>query len=323
MTAIIVSDSIQLAAQPVATSSDIYSLGLAVDDLRERFASTDHIFTDADGTVVMEGATTFMPGYNEYFQQLHQRGIGVTVVTGKPAEEALGLMSSLPADSHVQFLCEKGAYTLSRDGSGGTTRQFILSSEASEREVAALRAEFFAQADTLAQQASNGEQRVWFGLGGSGAHRSVLSIDLFATQPPANYLELIGAERDALKLTDETLLQAAEQVIEQFVQARHPGWNVVHMGNANTEICPSAIEKDAAILQTPEFAAARTVQVWGDSMNDRAMFGLRSAHPGKVLAGLVLHREKGKALIPEVDMLAYGMANAAPYLQLLLETHPR
>lgn len=312
-----------VTTQPIKPSDDIISLHLSASNLRERFAMTDYVFSDADGVLVPEGATIMPAPHAEFITQLAACGVGVTMVTGKPLAEVSRIASTLPAGSPLRFLCEKGAYSVKLAENGKLEKTFVLGSAEHESAVADLREAFFsAQASKIIEdtRSESGEQRVWFGLSGSGDHRSILSIDIYGSEPPSNYTELVGAKRDALKLHDEELLTEVETMIEEWVKVIHPDWRVIHLGNANTDIAPGPIEKDLAILKTLEYQQARTVQVWGDTTNDLAMFRLREQHD-KVIAGLVLHREKGKALLSDVDFASYGMANTDPFFRLLLATH--
>lgn len=312
-----------VTARPITPRDDIISLHRSPAELLNRFAMTDYVFSDADGVLVPEGATVMPSSHVEFITELADRGVGVTMVTGKPLAEVARLADQLPAGTPLKFLCEKGAYSVIRQGSGEYEKSFVLGSAADEAAVAELRERFFVtRAPEIIDKlrSPDGEQRVWFGLSGSGDHKSILSIDIYGFEPPHDYTKLVGPERDAFKLKDDTLLKQAETMIEQWVLATHPEWRVVHLGNANTDIAPGPIEKDLAILKTPEYKQARTVQVWGDTNNDLAMFRLRSEHE-KIIAGLVLHREKGKSLLEDVDFTSYGMANTDPFFRLLLATH--
>jgi hydroxymethylpyrimidine pyrophosphatase-like HAD family hydrolase len=309
---------------PGASTDTIASLTHTPEQLTELFHETDCVFADADGTLLDEGAVSVSPDYLAYIRDLAERGVTVVVVTGKPLAEVSKIYDHMPTDIPLQFLCEKGAYSVARRPGGGYDKTFVLSSEAEETAVAELRQQFFDQKVaeiTESTRAGDGSQQVWFGLSGSGGHKSIFSLDIYGSEPPANYLEMLGTERAQFKLEDNELLARVEHELEDFVAGHHPDWRVVHMGNGNTEIAPGGVEKDMAIIRTAEFQDARIVQVWGDTVNDLAMFRLRQQHPDKVVAGLVIHREKAKNLLTEVDMVTFGMANTAPYFQLLLATH--
>lgn len=298
----------------IEPSSDILLPRSTEQNFRAELSLVDHVFSDADGTIVVDGTTSFSTEKIELFRQLQSRGIGITVVTGKPLTEVAGLQASLPADVSLNFLCEKGAYLASFD-KNGAHKKYVLSSAALETEVAALKRLVFTE---LAPKLEH-KYGVYCGLSGSGAHTSVLGIDLFSERPPENYLELIGEARDRIKLQDQAAINQCEQAIADFVRERHPDWRVVHMGNANTEIAPGPIEKNEAIKRTHEFQKARRVLVLGDSNNDRAMFALNSEAQSKTLAHLVVSRPASGGLIDLVDSATLGMAHADPILAALID----
>lgn len=161
-----------------------------------------------------------------------------------------------------------------------------------------------------------GRKRVVYGWSGSGRQKSVIGIDIYHGEPPADYLSVVGVEREVMKVKDPELLAHVEADLAAFVERHKPGWRLIHLGNGNSEIAPGGIEKDLAIRQLPEFRQATGVLVMGDSGNDRAMFAMRSVP--KVLAALVLHRERSLELVDEVDLVAFGMANAGPLFELVL-----
>ncbi len=300
----------------------INSLSHSDSELSELFTGTTAVFTDADGTIVQEGTTDLSETYYRAITELSSKGVFFTVVTGKPLAEVSRLINSIPFDVPLHFLCEKGAYMVSKSNES-FKKIFVLSSEADEVAITELKQTFIEHMPSLQKQFNddNNQQRVWFGWSGRGEHKSIVSIDIYGVEPPSNYLEIVGPQRDSLKLNDPILLGEVERAIEQFVWQYHPDWHVVHLGNGNTDIAPNGIEKDLAIEQTQQFTSANIVQLWGDTMNDLAMFRLKDKYPNKVIAGLVLHREKGKELLAHVDMTTYGMANSAPYFELLLQTH--
>ncbi|QQS18848.1 HAD hydrolase family protein [Candidatus Saccharibacteria bacterium] len=145
----------------------------------------------------------------------------------------------------------------------------------------------------------------------------MMSIDVLSASAPQNYLALMGAKRDALKIKDPEILQALEQELTAFVNEHVPGWSIVNLGNANFEITPKAIEKDAAIRATSWYRDVSGVLVLGDSANDKAMFTMKNDAEVSVTAGLVLHREASLSLVDGVDCVSFGMANAYPHLRLL------
>lgn len=286
----------------------------------EIFHAIDHIFTDADGTVVSEGATTLDAHKADLVRKLHEQGIGTTIITGKPYPEVEKLHKSLPTDLPISFIYEKGAYELHFDPEGKPIQRYLLSSEALEQSVLSLKQEFADFRDILIQKYSidKATPTLGFGWAGSGAHRSIVSIDIFSCTPPDGYLELIGSYREALKLTDNALLEAVVADITAFVRERQPTWSVIHLGNGNIDVTPDAIEKDTAIAANKPFQDARRVLVLGDTENDRAMFRLRNTYSDKVVAGLVYHRQQAVALLDDVDVASVGMANADPILAAVL-----
>lgn len=286
------------------------------------FLDIDHIFTDADGTVVSEGATVLDPRKATLIRQLHDKGIATTIITGKPYDEVERLHSSLPDDLPISFIYEKGAYELHFGSDGRPVQEYLLSSKELEEAVMRLKQEFMLFSKQLIERygGSDDAPRLGFGLAGSGGHRSILSIDIFSSTPPDDYLGLIGPNREALKLTDKSLWGELLADITTFVRDRQPSWNVIDLGNGNIDITPDVIEKDTAIAANKSFQESRKVLVLGDTENDRAMFRLRQRFGQKVIAGLVYHRERALALLDDVDIVSVGMANADPILTAVLAT---
>jgi len=284
----------------------------------EALTQVDHIFADADGTIVNEGTEAFLPDKIELIQQLARLGVGITIVTGKPLAEVVPLRQSLPNEVPINFICEKGAYDVHFDTTGAW-REFILSSAEQEQSVAELREQFTDFGKQLVNK--YGSDKLGFGWGGSGEHKSALSIDLFAGRPPKDYLTLRGAERNALKLKDASLIEQVEQAIANWAQEQWPDWRIVHLGNANTEITPKGIGKSEAIIESAEFGAARKVLILGDSFNDRGMFNLRRKFTARTLNSLVIHRKTSLPLVDLADFVTFGMANGNPILQATLAAH--
>lgn len=295
---------------------------LAIDYTKQTalaaLSQVDHIFTDADGTIVQEGAEQFLPDKIDCITKITQCGIGVTVVTGKPIAEAAPLRQTLPPNVPISFICEKGAYSVHFDQTGAW-REFILSSAEQEASVADLREQFNDFSKQLVKE--HGAHVLGFGWGGSGEHKSALSIDIFSGAPPKGYLALRGAKRDAIKLKDPVLLAQVEQAITDWAHKNRPGWRVVHLGNANTEITPEGTSKSEAIIESSEFGAARSVLLLGDSLNDREMFSLRKTFNGKAHTGLVLHRTASLPLVDNADFVTFGMANCNPLLHAVIHAH--
>lgn len=292
---------------------------LAVDlskaEMAEALAQVDHIFTDADGTIVEDGHEAFTPSKKDLLTKITKLGIGVTVITGKPLAEAVPLRQTLPASVPISFICEKGAYNVHFD-SNGAWREFLLSSAEQEDSVLQLREEFLAFKQKLITK--YGSETLGIGWGGSGEHKSALSIDLFIGEPPVNYLSLRGAQRDAIKLKYGPLLVQVEHDIAEWAEHRRPGWRVVHVGNANTEISPGGIGKAEAIIESAEFGNARKVLLLGDSPLDKSMLSLHDTFKGKALTGLVLHRKASLPLVDLADFVTFGMANSDPILGALI-----
>lgn len=300
----------QLLAQPEPTA--ILAIDTTATEAEQHLARVDHIFTDADGTLVSEGAEMIDQQVAALVKELAEKGIGTTVVTGKPLAEVEPILKAAPA---LEFICEKGAYTV-RQGPLGIQKEYLLSSAALEHEIQQFRAKFELYLGTLAKK-----YNVGFGWAGSGAHTSMISVDVFAAAPPENYLQLRGPERDALKLHDINLQRQVESEVVAWLQTEKPSWRIVNLGNGNTEIAPPGIEKSHAIEASPAFKTARAVLIMGDSKNDEAMFNVKSTRPDKVINGLVLHRKAGLLLLPHADFVTFGMANCAPLLAATLATH--
>lgn len=303
-----------VTAQP----DTLLSIDYTEQQLLETLQQVDHIFTDADGTIVADGHEEFTADKIELFAKIAGCGVGITIITGKPLAEAVPLRQTLPSSIPISFICEKGAYNVHFDKQGAW-REFLLSSAEQEESVAELRRDFLQFQNELIKQ--HGSAKLGIGWGGSGEHKSALSIDLFAGPPPKDYLQRRGAARDAIKLKDEQLIEQIEQSIDDWVEQKRPGWRVVHVGNANTEISPGSIGKREAIIESAEFGAARKVLLLGDSPLDKSMFTLHGAFSGKALTGLVLHRKSGLSLIDMADLVTFGMANSNPILQAVINTH--
>lgn len=299
----------------------ILTCGMSADELRAVFASIDTIFTDADGTVVEEGLTTFPAEYADYITKLSKLNIKTTLITGKPYAEIKKLLANLPEGLPMRIIYEKGAYYLEPDSDGVLQKHYLLSSEDLERRMLKLRELYLEHKHEIEEKYidEKGNPRVTLGWSGSGAHQSLLSIDILAGTPPENYMDIVGVPREALKVKDPELLAKVEADLTEFAHTYEPDWKLVHIGNGNTEIAPDIIEKDVTLMNLPDFKVAKGIMVWGDSMNDLKMFEMRKLP--QVTAGLVLHRERSLDLVNKVDFVSFGMANAKPFFELLLATH--
>lgn len=296
----------------------IYSQVYSPDELRQRFARINHVFSDADGTILPEGLHAMPSVYVHLLHKLTKLSIQTTIITGKPLAEVAPIFKAAGNDAPFDVICEKGAYIASITDSNELKIDHLLSSVELEKEV--LEARIAWEEFTFTTQTKS--RPYYFGWSGSGHHRSLLSIDIFKEKPPENYLSMTGRSRDALKLTDVTLLKEAESEIEDFFKKFKPEWRIVHLGNANTDITPHLIEKDIALESSELFQKAEGVLVLGDTNNDRAMFDLKKRN-SKVTAGQVLYRHGNIPLIDSSDAVTVGMANCSPYLRLLLETHSK
>ncbi len=279
------------------------------------FSGIDTVYSDADGTLVPEGAVEFPRTVVDYFKELALRGIETIIVTGKPLTEVEGLVRSLPEDSGVKFMYEKGAYILERTPDGKIQASPLLVSQEDTLAVKALKESFIESKRAI--EASFGG-RLTLGWGGQGTHESVLSIDVLRGIPPEDYLQKTGPERDALKVDDVKLLAEVASAVKDFVRKYAAGWNFVNLGNANFEIAPGAVEKDAAIHVLEKRRGSEAMLVLGDSANDAAMFRLRNDPNMRAMAGLVLHRDSALKLVDEVDCVSFGMANVSPHIRALL-----
>lgn len=299
-------------------NASIYSRRYGPTLLRQRFSAIDRIFSDADGTILSEGLRAIPGNYIQLLRELAGRAVRTTIITGKPLAEVAPLFAAAGTDAPFDVMCEKGAYIASAGGNGSIRIEHLLSSAVLEKEVLDARDAWEAHITAIPSE----QRPYYFGRSGSGQHRSIISIDIFAAQPPADYLSMVGQSRDAIKLKDAALLAMAETEIEEFFQALKPEWRIVHLGNANTDITPHLIEKDIALEASASFQQASGVLVLGDTNNDRAMFNLTKRH-GNVTAGQVLYRASALGLVEASDAVTIGMANCMPYLLLLLETHPQ
>lgn len=295
--------------------------GVTERDALESLAHIDTIYSDVDGTVVSEGATALPKRMIDCMRHLAEAGICLTLVSGKPYEEVVPLLEQLPLDLAVPMLYEKGAYLLERAANGSLQQSYVCGSKRLEAELTDVRQQFLAFQQQLQRTYSqeNGRQGISFGWAGTGTHRSLLSIDIFAGSRPEAYQSLVGVDRDDYKLHDPRLLAAIITDIETFIASHLPGWHVVNLGNANIEISPASVEKDLAIKQTATFQRAQGVLVLGDSGNDQAMFALHGLP--KVLAGLVLHDISEASLMADVDFITFGMANPYPLFDALVIPH--
>lgn len=296
----------------------IYSQVYSPDELRQRFARINHVFSDADGTILPEGLHAMPSVYVHLLHELTKVSIQTTIITGKPLAEVAPIFKAAGNDAPFDVICEKGAYIASITDSNEVKIDHLLSSVELEKEV--LEARIAWEEFTFTTQTKS--RPYYFGWSGSGQHRSLISIDIFTEQPPKDYLMMTGQIRDTIKLKNKELLKIAETEIEEFFKSIQPEWRIVHLGNANTDITPHLIEKDIALESSMSFQNAKGVLLLGDTNNDRAMFSLKNRSP-KVTAGQVLYRQGNIPLIESSDAVTIGMANCLPYLRLLLETHSK
>ena len=305
-----------LLAQPALNT--VLSLNQSADELIHTLRNIDNIFTDADGSLVEMGHNVLSSEYARCIADLSKLNVRTTVVTGKPYSEIERLLHSVPKGLSLRIICEKGAYYLDPDTTGTLRKRYLLSTPELEYSVREFRKIFESEKVSIERRhpGPSGKQQITLGWAGDGTHESVLSIDILAGVPPANYLGIKGIAREQLKVSSLTLRRQVLADLQAFTERHRPGWQVVDLDNANIEITPRCIEKDEAILAMPDFAAAQGVLVLGDSANDARMFGLRRFD--KVRAGLVLHNEKMVELLDTVDFATFGMANLQPVFQLLL-----
>lgn len=281
------------------------------------FSGIDTVYSDADGTLVPEGATEFSNRTVSQIARLGQVGVRMVVVTGKPLSEVLGLVHSMPVGLSADIIYEKGAYRLERNSDGSFEDRLLLATEAETTAVQQLKYRLLEEKGEI-ESAYVGTDKLTLGWGGQGTHRSILSIDVFEGIPPVDYLTKTGKDRDALKVSDPDLLARVESDLAKFVERHTPGWRLVHLGNGNFEIAPGPVEKDAAIRELEQRRGSEAMLVLGDSANDAAMFRLRNDPNMRAMAGLVLHRDSALKLVDEVDCVSFGMANVSPHIRALL-----
>ncbi|MBP7858207.1 HAD hydrolase family protein [Candidatus Saccharibacteria bacterium] len=281
------------------------------------FSGIDTVYSDADGTLVPEGATKFSNRTVSQIARLGQVGVRMVVVTGKPLSEVLGLVHSMPVGLSADIIYEKGAYRLERNSDGSFEDRLLLATEAETTAVQQLKYRLLEEKGEI-ESAYVGTDKLTLGWGGQGTHRSILSIDVFEGIPPVDYLTKTGKDRDALKVSDPNLLARVESDLAKFVERHTPGWSLVHLGNGNFEIASKDIDKGSAIQAMQVYRDATGALVIGDSANDLAMFQLRDSSRTPTTAGLVLHRKTALPLTESVDCISFGEANADPHLSLLL-----
>ncbi|MDL2342375.1 MAG: HAD-IIB family hydrolase [Patescibacteria group bacterium] len=303
---------------PLLSEHTLLAIDMNQRELADYFKNVTAIFSDVDGTLVELGKNDISSAYSDLFHTLYEKNVSMTLVTGKPHSEILLLLAALPKHTPLRIVYEKGAYLLDIDEEGEATKQYLLSSPEIEKYVRQLKDELTAEIDSLQQRylASDGTPRVTIGLGGDDSHESLVSIDLLAGTPPANYIDTTGKARENLKLKDVGLQIQITADLKAFLMDRHPTWSFVDLGNGNIEIAPAEIEKDKAIKAMPDFATAKGVLILGDSNNDSKMFALRSQP--NVKAGLILHSKKLAWLTDDVDFVSFGMANAIPLIESVL-----
>jgi HAD superfamily hydrolase (TIGR01484 family) len=298
---------------------------LAVDrsevDVLTALRTVDHVFTDADGTILDQGMTALSDAYCQDIAKLSALGVRTTIITGKPLTEVIRLVSSLPSGLPVDIIFEKGAYYLERSSLGDAQKRYLLATPEIEAQVGEMKKRLEHERQSIENKYvdAKGRPLATIGWAGDGTHTSILSIDILVGTPPNGYLEIKADERARLKITDPVLIRQIVDDLQQFVARYQTGWQLVDLGNANIEIAPSLIEKDEAIMSRQDFMSAKGVLVLGDSNNDRKMFRMRRLD--KVYAGLVLHTEKSTLLAEDVDLISFGIANAYPILSLLLAAH--
>ncbi len=312
--------------------SSLRSQFLHKDNLGELsafFSGVTHACFDVDGTITREGFTNLPEDTIEAFRLLQSVGVEITVgPTGKPLKEIEPLLNSIPSDVKVGVIYEKGSFRLDETG----VPQLLLMSEDERVAMNELSALFYGDKRDL-----NGEfgftpiaRRIkeQFGVeivpAGSGEHTN-LSFDVLQGGSRIDWWNFTNEDRKALKLSaknHQSLFESIEgelrlqigRCIDQHSK-RVPQLNTIRnfryvdLGQGNIEITAPSVEKDRAVEAYIVGAPNARVVVVGDSKNDMAMLALnRNAN---VHSCLVLHGPQAKALVPLVDSVVFGEANAA------------
>jgi HAD superfamily hydrolase (TIGR01484 family) len=287
----------------------IISAGHTQEDLDRLFTQVEDVYADADGTLLPVGGDRLPPAQIEYIRVLHELGVRTTMVTGKPYTEIERIVRGLPPGFPLRIIYEKGAYCLRPDASGLLRRDYLLSSEAVERRIGALR-------DQFARWQLEVERQMGFQFApaGHGTHQSVLSLDVLRPEASAARDQLV---RRREKVDDPVLLEEIKAVVGEYLATHFPDCTLIDLGNANWEITVGAIDKDRAITSMADFAGSRGVMVWGDSGNDATMFRLR--HHPHVTAGVVWHERTPLSLLAEADFAAVGVVNTGPFFRKIIE----
>lgn len=311
-------DTFEVATQTYLENPNPRVLLIRNPNETNMYTGIDTVFSDADGTVVEEGATRFSDDMIKAIGNLAHVGVGLVIVTGKPFTEARGLAESLPPSLSAQFIIEKGAYVIERNRDGSISRRNLLTTDDLTHAVSELKGTFLEKKTAIESQFKDAVPGgVFLGRGGQGTHESIMSVDVLHGNAPDDYLSTSGKERDAIKVTNQDLLVSIEQQMLAFVETHAPGWRCVNLGNGNFEISPGIIEKDLAIQTLHAYRGSQGALLLGDSNNDEAMLSLRQIDEHPRRAGLVLHRLAALSLVPHVDTISFGMANAYPHLSHL------
>lgn len=297
-------DELQSDGNRLISTLDEESLRMTLRDVRR-------VYLDLDGTMLTAGSTEFSPRTQDVFRLLLDAGIDVTFLTGKPYTEIRRLIERLPPDlqGKMRILYEKGAYRY--DGHEHPDVP-VLTDDRIEEAVSELKEECYGRwAETVKEQ--HGVRLV---PAGDGSHRSVLSFDLF--RPDAE-IHAGDPDRRESKIQDTHLIAEVYATIDGMLKGNGHAFAfaLTDLGNANFEVQPIGVDKDAALQKEEErFAGEGLFLTVGDSGNDRTLFEkARSMPSGRV--GLVYHDKTPEDLLPLADVAVTGHARGDKLLAKL------
>lgn len=288
-----------------------------LDQLREWLRTTKRFYLDLDGTLLMPGPDSRFDDYTlRMLRLILDNGGEVTFLTGKPLVEVERLIESMPDDirDRVSILYEKGAYRYTK----ANPMERLLTTEAAETTMTALKEECFAEWKQIIQT----EHNVILSPAGSGAHKSVLSIDL---DKPDAVLAPDDPERMSAKIDpkDTTTIQAVIATLQRLIASkpRTLDLHITDLGNANLEIEITDIEKGAAVARLEHDKNADDhgrALVMDDSGNGQQMFAAGRFLP-HVTNALVYHDTTPETMAQLADIAVTGKAQGALLLQKVAE----
>jgi len=295
-------------------SNAVWNYRYSDAELQQIFANTSEIFTDLDGTLILDPKQGFTKETIEGFRALNAVGIVPTFLTGKPYAEARKVLESLPADIHAKMMFERGAYLLVPNNTQKYTKEYLLSNPAIEATITQLKHEFWNNAHGIRQRIEE-SYHITIEKAGDGTHESIFSIDIL--KQGKRIEESLDTHRMDIKIdVSDPVLAALKADLSQYLEVSFPACSLTDLGNANLEITVRQVDKDIAIEQTLAFKEGKGILVWGDSGNDEHMMRLRRFP--HVHAGVVFHAATPDVITDQGDFFAVGKANGLPFIHAVV-----